>query len=118
MKSRLYFDSRHLPLPKGEYVAWCDAMGTSRDLTRSFHKAAHTIFHIQAAFSIAQTEVESIRCYPMMDGVYVTCPSSKAIVDAIRIAFSELAMEFIGSTGTALKHMVRGGLASKQVQLR
>jgi hypothetical protein len=111
MKSRLYFDARCLPSPQCEYVLWCDAMGTARNLTRSFRSAAKSIFNIQAAFAIAIAKADGARCYPMMDGVYVTCRTHETMVKILRIAFYELGMDFRQGLGTEQKYMVRAGLA-------
>jgi hypothetical protein len=111
MKTNLYFDTTHLPIPRGEYVAWCDCMGTGRCLVRSLHRAASSVFKLHAAFSIAQEQSDGIRCYPVMDGVYVASPTRETMRSALCRAFCELAKEFIGSRGTGRMHMIRAGLA-------
>ena len=87
MESHVYFDSEFLPRARGEYIAWCDVMGSGRTLSRSLHQAANSIFKLHAAFSIAQNVSEGIRCYAMMDGVYITCASREGIQKLLRQAF-------------------------------
>ena len=92
-------------------MAWCDAMGTGRCLAQSLHQAANSVFKLHSAFSIAQIVEPTIRCYPVMDGVYVTSSSRTVMNHALRVVFSELAREFIGKHGTSHMHMIRCGLA-------
>lgn len=111
MQTHLYFDSSYLPHPQAEFIAWCDGMGTARCLSRSLHQAAHSVFKLHAAFSIAQSMVPAVRCYPVMDGVYVTSSSRNDMNGVLRNAFCELGREFVGRPGTAKMHMMRAGLA-------
>ena len=111
LQTKLYFDAEYLPVPKGEYVAWCDGMGTGRCLAKSLHRAANHVFKLHAAFSLAKSTAEGIRCYPVMDGVYITAPSRDSIREALRTAFCELGREFISGHGTSHMFMMRGGLA-------
>jgi len=111
MKTNLYFNSKRLRTPQGEFVAWCDCMGTGRCLSRSLHRAANSVFKLHAAFSIAQSKTDDVRCYPVMDGIYVTSPSRNTMNHVLRNAFCELAREFVRKPGTDNMHMIRAGLA-------
>lgn len=99
METRLYFDSKHLPVPRGEYVLWCDGMGTGQLLKRSLARAASIVFKIHQAFDIALRNTDA-RCYPLMDGIYVTTPDRNIMTKILEVAFSELACEFIHTRGT------------------
>jgi hypothetical protein len=111
METHLYFDSQHLPAEKGEFVAWCDGMGTGRCLARSLHQAANSVFKLHSAFSIARQTLTAVRCYPVMDGLYVTSPTREDMQEVLKSAFTELAREFINKPGIKNMHMVRAGLA-------
>jgi len=109
----LYFDADKLGAPKGEYVLWCDGMGTGRALVSSLSRAANFIFKLHRAFEIATTGISNVKIYPIMDGVYVATSSQKDMRKIILKAFLELAEEFIRHSDDKILHkfMVRGGLA-------
>ena len=111
METHLYFDSQHLPAAKGEFVAWCDGMGTGQCLSRSLHGAANSVFKLHSAFSIARQSLSAVRCYPVMDGVYVTSPTRGDMQKVLKSAFDELAREFINRPRIKNMHMMRAGLA-------
>jgi hypothetical protein len=109
METHLYFDSQHLPDAHGEFVAWCDGMGTGQCLSRSLHQAANSVFKLHSAFSIARQTLSAVRCYPVMDGVYVTSPTRGDMQKILKSAFGELAREFINRPGIKNMHMMRAG---------
>ena len=111
MHSNLYFELSSLPKPNGEYVFWCDGMGTSNELSRSLTRAAGFVFKIHMAFAIAKKAIDEITIYPVMDGLYITSKNRKNMRDVIRIAYSELAREFIHRGPSQHMFMLRGGLA-------
>jgi hypothetical protein len=111
METHLYFDSKHLPSPRGEFIAWCDGMGTGQCLARSLHQAANSVFKLHSAFSIARRNLRAVRCYPVMDGVYVTSPTRADMQEVLKSAFCELAREFINKPSIKHMHMMRAGLA-------
>lgn len=111
METHLYFNSQYLPVVHGEFVAWCDGMGTGQSLTRSLHQAANSVFKLHSAFSIARQGLSSVRCYPVMDGVYVTSPTRADMQNVLKSVFTELAREFINRPGIKNMHMMRAGLA-------
>ncbi len=109
----LYFDADKLDAPKGEYVLWCDGMGTGRALVSSLSRAANFIFKLHRAFEIATTDISDVKIYPIMDGVYVTTSSQRDMRKIILKAFLELTDEFVRHRDDKMLHkfMVRGGLA-------
>lgn len=111
METHIYFNAEFLPEVRGEYIAWCDGMGTGRTLSRSLYQAANSVFKLHSAFSIAQSMSEGVRCYAVMDGVYVTCASREGMCKVLRLAFCELGREFINKPGIKHMHMIRAGLA-------
>jgi hypothetical protein len=111
MRRQLYFNSKLLPASKGEFVAWCDGMGTARCLSISLHQAANSVLKLHTAFSLALQGVNDVRHYPVMDGIYLTAPSRDEMNRVLRDAFCELANEFIQAPGTTNMHMMRAGVA-------
>ena len=111
MAKEWFLEYSKIPQPQGEYVLWCDGMGTSRELNRSMNRAAGFVLGLHRAFAVARTEVPSIRCYPVMDGLYITTGCRDDLRLAIRVAFVQFARDFIGGHGTQNMFMMRGGLA-------
>jgi hypothetical protein len=110
----LYFNSKKLPKPTGEYIAWCDGMGTGRELFHSIHHAANFVFKIHKAFSNALellTSPDKVRIYPVIDGMYLTTPDRKDLQKVLSSAFAELSNEFVGCEEHSFRFIVRGGIA-------
>jgi hypothetical protein len=110
----LYFNSEFLPPLKGEYIAWCDGMGTGQALGSSLPRAANFIFKIHRAFSNALDPLprgHAVRIYPLMDGMYVTTPDRRHFRQVLCTALCELAEEFINTKQFFHRFMVRGGIA-------
>jgi hypothetical protein len=111
---RLYFNAGYLPQLSGEYIAWCDGMGTGQTLGSSLHRAANFIFKLHRAFSNALGQLPGghrVRVYPLMDGMYVTTPDKRDFQKVLGHAFSCLALEFIDTNHFYHRFMVRGGIA-------
>ena len=111
MESGLYLNKDMLPVPIGEYVLWCDGMGTGQELNRNLERSAVFVFKLHAAFLKASEGLLEVNFYPVMDGMYITCPHRKTIEDLVAEAFFLLAKDFITSHGTQNMFMVRGGIA-------
>jgi len=111
MQSELYLNKTKLPVPRGEYVVWCDGMGTGQELNRNLDRSAVFVFKLHSAFSKASEGLLHINFYPVMDGMYITCPNRETIEDLIAEVFYLLAKDFVSSNGTANMFLVRGGIA-------
>ncbi len=112
LRTNLYFNSKVMGTPEGEYVLWCDGMGSGRALASSLDRAANFIFKLHQAFGLA-TEgpgMDDVEVYPIMDGLYVTTSDRRKMEKIIKTAFLELAYEFIKSKNEH-RFMIRGGLA-------
>lgn len=110
----LYFNADLLPPLSGEYIAWCDGMGTGQALSSSLQRAANFIFKIHRAFSNALSRLpqgHTVRIYPVMDGMYVTTANRRHFQQVLRSALSDLATEFINTNYFFHRFMVRGGIA-------
>lgn len=107
----LYFDANHLPHPNGEYLLWCDGMGTGGALATSLSHAANFVFKLHRAFGDAVDAVSGVRLYPLMDGMYVTSESRNTLQSVVRNAFIELAKEFVGHEEVPKHFIARGVVA-------
>lgn len=72
MHPGLYLNKNKLPVPRGEYVVWCDGMGTGQELNRNLDRSAIFVFKLHAAFSKASEGLLNLNFYPVMDGMYIT----------------------------------------------
>lgn len=110
----LYFNANLLPELSGEYIAWCDGMGTGQALSSSLRRAANFIFKLHTAFSDALNIMppgHGIRVYPIMDGMYVTSPNKRNLQKVLSTAFRVLAESFIETPYSYHRFLVRGGIA-------
>lgn len=107
----LYFNADQLQDARGEYVAWCDGMGTGSALSTSLKHAANFVFKLHRAFGNAVDSVDGARLYPLMDGMYVTSPSRDTIQSVIRAAYTDLAREFYAHKEIHKHFIVRGAVA-------
>lgn len=105
----LFFDSRNLPGPTTEYVAWVDIMGTQSAMSRSIDATANFVFKLHTA--VIQSNTMGIDIYPVMDGFYASSPSQSNILDFLRSVFLLVADEFIQTSLPLHKFIIRGGLA-------
>ena len=105
----LFFDSSQLPTPTFEYVAWIDVMGTQSTMSRSISASANFIAKLHIA--ALQAPRTNIAIYPIMDGIYASCPNQNEILEFIRSVFTQVAEEFSLATKDQHRFMVRGGLA-------
>lgn len=107
----LYFDAAKLHAPRGEYVLWCDGMGTGEALSNSLRSAANFIFKLHRALAEAVGSQSDVHVYPLMDGMYVTASKRQVIQDMIRDAFVRLGQEFNLHDDVTRHFLVRGGVA-------
>ena len=105
------FDSRSLPDPVPEYVAWIDTMGTRPVMARSLAISANFLFKLHAAASSAGSGVPNVRVYPVMDGVFASSPSRDAMHRFSALLFSTLARLFIQTQDNGHRFLVRGAIA-------
>jgi hypothetical protein len=107
----LYFVTEDLHDAEGEYVLWCDGMGTGRALSTSLRNASNFIFKLHSAFDKAIDGVDTSNVYPVMDGMYVTSSSYDDITSIMEVAFAELAQEFLEWNDLNKHFLVRAGIA-------
>ena len=107
----LYFNADELPQVHGEYVLWCDGMGTGGALSTSLSHVANFVFKLHRAFGDVVGKVSDARLYPLMDGMYVTSVSRDSIQTVIRNAFVKLAKEFVAHADVHKHFIVRAAVA-------
>jgi len=108
---KLYFNASALPAPSYEYVCWYDVMGTKSHLTQSHKKAANFFVKIHLAALLASQNMENVRLYPVMDGLYVTAQSQQAILSFSHHFMMILINNFCAESENKYRFLVRGSLA-------
>ncbi len=94
-----------------EYVCWIDIMGTKNSMTESFQKAANFILKFHACITEVLMQNEDVKCYPLMDGVFLTASKQDSMRQTIDKIFSEMANLFIDETKNNHHFVIRGALA-------
>lgn len=115
--SDVYFNSKKLPTPSNEYVAFIDIMGTRNHMCRSINVAANFIFKLHAAVVSAwrKPAYQGVFVYPIMDGVYITSRTKKNMKKTLVKIYSKLAELFINETDILHQFIPRCGLAYGKV---
>jgi hypothetical protein len=111
---RAFFNAAELPAPQMKYVAWLDIMGTdsimrrSMDITANFLAKLHTAsLQVQASLS----SPEEVQLHPVVDGVYITTPSQRALLTQLTRTLKKLGVTFICEVEPLHCFMVRGCVA-------
>lgn len=96
---------------KDEYVCWIDIMGTKNIMSESIQKAANFILKFHSCIIESTNEEKGVRCYPLMDGVFVTSSNFKTIKKVIDKIFNQLAALFLQEEKNAHRFIIKGSLA-------
>ena len=110
----LYFNAKHLPDPRNEYVAWVDIMGTSISMSRSLRKSANFVFKLhEAALEASKQEAskQDVILYPVMDGFYASSPNQKSMLTFLGNVFQRVAQEFNGENNPEHLFIIKGAVA-------
>lgn len=105
----MYFNSQHLAAPSVEYVTWFDVMGTQACMGRSISATANFVFKLHIAALESCTPV--VRLYPVMDGVYASCPTQSDFMTFLRSVFQKVAADFVEAGDHSHRLVIRGGIA-------
>ncbi len=105
----VFFDSRHLPQPQPEYVAWIDVMGIGPVMGRSLDIAANFIFKLHVA--ALQAPAAQVTRYPVMDGLYVASAIQQSLLSFLRSVLEECGDLFLNTIEPFHRFIVRGALA-------
>lgn len=109
MAERPYFNAEQLTQPLNEYVAWFDVVGTRSHLTQSHLRAAN--FFAKIHLAAIRAAGDTVRLYPVMDGVYVTSASRRSMLDFVRAFYRLLVITFCAESESKHRFTVRGALA-------
>lgn len=94
-----------------EYVCWIDIMGTKNTMSESFQKAANFILKFHSCVIDAVKRGEKVTFYPLMDGVFITCPNSTTIRKVIDTVFSSVAKIFLAEEKNGYRFLIKGSLS-------
>lgn len=111
--SDIYFNSKKLPKPRREYIAFIDIMGTRAHMKNSVASTANYIFKLHAAIlaSWRNEKYENVFVYPVMDGAYITATSRKNIEKIIVRIYLELAKIITNEADSKHRFLIRGAIA-------
>lgn len=112
----LYFNSKVLPKPSMEYVAFIDLMGTRSHMGKSVPETANYVFKLHSAIITAWREknYKNVSVYPVMDGAYITGKQKEAIERIVPRLFGLLANVFYNEE-LSHKFLVRCSIAYGEV---
>ena len=99
--------------PTLEYVCWIDIMGTKNIMSISLAKAANFILKFHA--SINNIKEKEVKCYPLMDGVFITCKELETLKKVINNIYTNIANIFSKETKFEHKFIIRGALAYGEI---
>lgn len=109
---RPYFQHRFLPDPMPHYVVWLDIMGAQLAMRRSLPMSTNFVMKLHIACQTAiHNHGPKLELFPVIDGVYITCPSLGPVLYFLKDVMSRLALTFIFEEDQKFRFMVRGALA-------
>lgn len=108
-----YFDNRHMSDARPVYVCWLDVMGSQNAMLRSVKTAANFVckIHDVVLSEFPSYDEHDIRLFPMMDGVYITCPRQGPLRYFLSGVLRRLAETFLQEKTPWFKFLVRGCIA-------
>lgn len=109
----VFFNSKKLPNPKREYVAFIDIMGTRAHMENNVTTTANYIFKLHAAILAAwrNEKYQNVFVYPVMDGAYITATSRDDIEKIVVRIYLELARILTNETNPNHRFIIRGAIA-------
>jgi hypothetical protein len=109
---RPYFQHRHIPEPEPHYVVWLDVMGSQGAMRRSLPMSTNFVMklHIACQQSLPN-HGPNLELFPVIDGVYITCPTKGPVLYFVKEVMSRLALTYIFEDDLKFKFMVRGAMA-------
>jgi len=108
-----FFDNRHMSDAQPVYVCWLDVMGSQNAMLRSVKTAANFVckIHDVALSELPDYEGRGIRLFPVMDGVYITCPRQGPLRYFLSAVLRRLAETFLQERTPWFRFLVRGCIA-------
>jgi len=109
---RPYFQHADLPDPSPHYVVWLDVMGAQGAMRRSLPMSTNFVMKLHIACQRALPHHgPDLQLFPVIDGVYITCPTLGPILHAVKEIMSGIALTFIFEKDQKFRFMVRGAIA-------
>ena len=107
-----FFDNRHMS-DAVAYVCWLDVMGSQNAMLRSVKTAANFVckIHDVVLSELPNYENKGIRLFPVMDGVYITCPRQGPLRYFLGAVLRRLAETFLQEETPWFRFLVRGSVA-------
>lgn len=96
---------------KKTYVCWIDIMGTKDTMLESIEKASNFILRFHSFCIKAIKNKSKVKCYPLMDGAFITSTDFSAVRTVIASVFKDLAEVFLTEDCFAHQFVVRGAIA-------
>lgn len=100
--------------PTLEYVCWIDIMGTKNIMSTSLAIAANFILKFHASINKIK-EGKEVKCYPLMDGVFITSKELEPLKKVINNIYTNIANIFIDEKKFEHKFVIRGALAYGEI---
>lgn len=86
-------------------------MGTSAIMSESFEKATNFIIRFHATCLQSTKDIDGIKCYPLMDGIFITSQDVNIIKRAINAIFQSLSEIFCEEDVFDHQFIVRSAIA-------
>lgn len=109
---RPFFQHTQIPQPTSHYVIWLDVMGSQSAMRRSLPMSTNFVMKLHIACQQSLLNHKStLELFPVIDGVYITCPEKAPILYFVKEVMSRLALTYIFEDDLRFRFMVRGALA-------
>lgn len=112
-KQNVVVNAQNLNL-KDCYVCWIDIMGTKTIMSEKFQKAANFIIRFHSCCATLE-QVSQLRCYPLMDGVFLVSEDLPSIQNAVKTLYGRLSDIFINENHLAYRFVIRGSIAYGEI---
>lgn len=101
--------------PKQKYVCWIDIMGTRNTMNLSLARVSNFILKFHNGVIESKRNKRDIKCYPLMDGVFITCANLNKMKHTLDSIFTQMAELFCQEEPFEHKFIIRGALAFGEV---
>lgn len=101
--------------PIQKYVCWIDIMGTRNTMNLSLARVSNFILKFHSGVIESKKKEQGIQCYPLMDGVFITCADLNIMKRTLNSIFNQMAKLFCQEEPFEHKFIIRGTLAFGEV---
>lgn len=107
-------DTNHLGV-EDEFVCWIDMMGTQKMMSESLQKATNHLFRFHSCILAALGKNKSVKYYPLMDGIFLTCKDNKTLFNVINKIFKHVSDIFVSEEVLSKCFIIRGSISYGKV---